>query len=491
VGSGADINTILGNGKDGGSSPFVAKSFLSGKISVHRIQSFAIFHYAMTNRISIKDVTIITLDPANRILHGNVIVENGCIAAIEPFAPRSDSGFDEVIDGRGRVLLPGFVQTHIHLCQTLFRGAADDLALIDWLKQRVWPMEAAHTPASLYASARLGIAELIKGGTTCALTMETVNHTDVVFQAVEESGFRATVGKCMMDAGEGVPAELNEQTEDSIVESLRLLERWHGAADGRIRYCFAPRFAVSCSRQLLERVARLASEYGVLVHTHASENREEIAIVENFSGQRNVHYLYSVGLTDQYVVLAHCIHLDDSELDVLQRTGIHVAHCPSSNLKLASGVARVVEMLDRGISVSLGADGAPCNNRLDIFTEMRTAALLQKVNHGPESLPALTALQMATINGAKALGLGKQIGSIEIGKRADLVLMNLQSLHTLPDYDPVSAIVYAAQTDNVETVLIDGKVVMRNRKLLTLDENKVMAEAEKEARRFAKIYQQD
>ena len=275
----------------------------------------------------------------------------------------------------------------------------------------------------------------------------------------------------------------------SIAESLRLLERWHGAADGRIRYCFAPRFAVSCSRELLERVAKLARERGVLVHTHASENREEIAIVEQLSGQRNVHYLYSVGLTDQYIVLAHCIHLDDSELDVLQRTGTHVAHCPSSNLKLASGVARVVEMLERGISVSLGADGAPCNNRLDIFTEMRTAALLQKVKHGPESLPALTALRMATTSGAKALGLGDQIGSIEIGKRADLVLMNLQSLHTLPNYDPVSAIVYAAQPENVETVLIDGKVLMRNRELLTLDESRVMAEAENEARRFATIYQ--
>lgn len=443
----------------------------------------------MNNRILIANTNIITLDAQNRILQGSVVIERGRIAAIESTPPRTDLGFDEVIDGRGRVLLPGFVQTHIHLCQTLFRGAADDLALIDWLKQRVWPMEAAHTPASLYASARLGIAELIKGGTTCALTMETVNHTDVVFQAVEESGFRATVGKCMMDAGEGVPVELNEQTDESIAESLRLLERWHGAADGRIRYCFAPRFAVSCSRDLLEQVARLARERGVLVHTHASENRDEIAIVENLSGKRNVHYLCELGLAGQYIVLAHCIHLDDSELDVLQRTGTHVAHCPSSNLKLASGIARVVDMLDRGISVSLGADGAPCNNRLDIFTEMRTAALLQKVNHGPESLPALTALRMATINGAKALGLGDEIGSIEIGKRADLVLMNLLSLHTLPNYDPVSAIVYAAETSNVETVLIDGKVVMKNRELLTLNESLVMAEAEKEARRFAAIYQ--
>ncbi|MGH9802637.1 MAG: 5'-deoxyadenosine deaminase [Blastocatellia bacterium] len=447
----------------------------------------------MKQRLIIKDATIIALDYDNRIVEGSVIIEQGHITEILPSSSSivsgGESGLDEVIDGRGRLLLPGFVQTHIHLCQTLFRGAADDLALIDWLKQRVWPMEAAHTPESLYASARLGIAELIKGGTTCALTMETVNHTDVVFQAVEESGFRATIGKCMMDAGDDVPAELNEKTEDSIAESLRLLERWHGAADGRIRYCFAPRFAVSCSKELLERVAKLARERGVLVHTHASENREEIAIVEKLTGKRNVHYLCSLGLAGQHIVLAHCVHLDDSEMEILQTTGTHVSHCPSSNLKLASGIARVVEMLDRGISVSLGADGAPCNNRLDIFTEMRTAALLQKVLHGSQSLPALTALRMATINGAKAMGMADQIGSIEIGKRADLVLLNLNSLHTVPSYDLVSTVVYSAEANNVETVIIDGQIVMRERSLLTLSESDVMKEAEKYSQRFATIFQ--
>src|SRR5262249_26989119 len=215
----------------------------------------------MTNRILIKGATIVTLDAENRIFEGSVAIDRGRIAAIGPSPiARFDISFDEVIEARGRVLLPGFVQTHIHLCQTLFRGAADDLALIDWLKQRVWPMEAAHTPDSLYASARLGVAELIKSGTTCALTMETVHYTDAVFRAVEESGFRATVGKCMMDQGEDVPSALSEETEDSIAESLDLLDRWNGRADGRIRVCFAPRFAVSCTRGLLERVAKLSRE---------------------------------------------------------------------------------------------------------------------------------------------------------------------------------------------------------------------------------------
>src|SRR5262245_32645164 len=432
----------------------------------------------MAGRLLIRDATIITLDGANRIFEGDVAIDQGRIVSIEPSGAASfNTVFDDVIDGRGRALLPGFVQTHIHLCQTLFRGAADDLELIDWLKKRVWPMEAAHTPESLYASARLGIAELIKGGTTCALTMETVNHTESVFRAVEESGIRATVGKCMMDQGNGVPAALNEETEDSISRSLDLLERWNGRADGRIRYCFAPRFAVSCTRGLLERVAKLSRELGVMVHTHASENRDEIAMVESATGKRNVEYLRDVGLTAPHVVLAHCVHLDDAELEILRSTGAHVAHCPSSNLKLASGIARVAEMLDRGVSVSLGADGAPCNNRLDMFTEMRTAALLQKVLRGARALPALTALRMATVNGALALGLADQIGSVEVAKRADLQLVKLDRLHAVPQPDPISTIVYAAEACDVDAVIIDGRIVMRDGELLTLNERDVIADA--------------
>jgi 5-methylthioadenosine/S-adenosylhomocysteine deaminase len=439
----------------------------------------------MAGRLLIKDATIITLDDANRVFKGSVAVERGRIAAVEPSATASfNITFDDVIDGRGCALLPGFIQTHIHLCQTLFRGAADDLELIDWLKQRVWPMEAAHTPSSLYASARLGIAELIKGGTTCALTMETVNHTDAVFRAVEESGFRATIGKCMMDQGNGVPEALNEKTEDSISESLDLLERWNGRAEGRIRYCFAPRFAVSCTRELLERVAKLSRDLGVMVHTHASENRDEIAMVERATGKRNIEYLRDVGLTAPHVVLAHCVHLDDAEMEILRSTGAHVAHCPSSNLKLASGVARVAELLDLGVSVSLGADGAPCNNRLDMFTEMRTAALLQKVLRGAQALPALTALRMATVNGAQALGLADQIGSVEVGKRADLQLINLDRLHTTPRPDPISTIVYATEACDVETVIIDGQIVMQERRLLTFNEEDVITQAREQARTF-------
>ena len=429
----------------------------------------------------IKNACVVTLDAANNVYEGDVFVERGRVAALgSPLSERAHKSA-KVIDARGNVLLPGFVQTHVHLCQTLFRGAADDLALIDWLKKRIWLMEAAHTAESVYASARLGIAELIRGGTTCALTMETVQHTDAVFKAVEETGFRATVGKCMMDTGRDVPGELLEQTEASIAESLNLMSRWHGQCDGRLRCCLAPRFALSCSREMLQRIAQISRERNVIVHTHASENKQEIEMVRLETGALNIEYFDEVGLTGSRVVLAHCVHVVESELEILARTGTHVAHCPSSNLKLGSGFAPIPEMISRGISVSLGADGAACNNRLDMFTEMRTAALIQKALHGAETLPALTVLRMATINGARAMGLADEIGSIEIGKRADLTILNTGSAHTIPHPDPISTIVYAAQPSDVVTVIIDGRIVMQDGRLTTLDEPVVLQEARRQS----------
>ena len=432
----------------------------------------------MSDSILIRNGTIVTVDAGNSIVRGDLLILDGRIAVIG----RQDAvKADQVIDATGCAVLPGFVQTHIHLCQTLFRGAADDLSLIDWLKKRIWPMEAAHSEESIRASAQLGVAELIKGGTTCALTMETVRHTEEVLRVVEETGFRATVGKCMMDKGEDTPPELQENSRDSINESLALIEKWDGKAGGRIQCCFAPRFAISCTRELLAEVATLAREHGVMIHTHASENKSECEIVEQDSGKRNVAYLDSLGISGAHVVLAHCVHLATEEMEILARTKTNVAHCPSSNLKLGSGLARVAEMLAREIPVSLGADGAACNNRLDMFTEMRTAALLQKLAHGPEILPAASVLRMATIDGARALGLENEIGSLERGKRADVIVVDLAKLHSSPPADVVSSLVYSAEAGDVKTAIVDGRVLMRDRELLSLDEAAVLLSANHEA----------
>ena len=431
----------------------------------------------MVNSLLIKNGTLITIDPQHRVFRQDLLIRDGRIASIG----KSDQLADTIIDATDCVVLPGFVQTHLHLCQTIFRGAADDLSLIDWLKERIWPLEAAHSRESIRASARLAVGELIKGGTTCGLTMETVRHTEEVCRVVEESGFRATIGKCMMDKGDDVPEALHEDTNQSLRDSVALLREWHGAANGRIKYCFAPRFAVSCSRELLSEVARLAREYGVMVHTHASENLNECRMVERETGLTNILYLDSVGLSGRHVALAHCVHVSQEEIELLRRTHTNVVHCPSSNLKLGSGIAPVAKMLEEGISVSLGADGAACNNRLDMFTEMRTAALLQKVTHGPETLPAERVLRMATIDGARAMGLADEIGSLEVGKAADIAIVRLGELHSTPmRNDFSSAIVYSAVATDVQTVIVAGRVLMENRELRNLDEETVIADANSE-----------
>ena len=426
----------------------------------------------------IRGATILTMNDAFEVIEGDVLVRDGRIAELGRIT--GDVAVDRTIDGRGSYLLPGFIQTHIHLCQTLFRGYADDLALLDWLKSRVWPMEAAHTPASLAAAARQAASELLRSGTTTALTMETVHDTDAVFEALEPMGLRAVVGKCMMDADSAVPPRLLEQTSRSIDDSVAIARRWHGRANGRLRAAFAPRFAVSCSRELLEAVAALAAQHDLVVHTHASENRDEVALIKTRTGRKNIDYLADTGLTTHRLCLAHCVWVDDGEQALMAERDVKVLHCPGSNLKLGSGLAPVVEMRQRGISVSLGADGAACNNHLDMFEEMRLAAVLQSVRLQPGALNARDVVQMATREGARALGLDADIGSIEVGKKADLILIDAAGP------DPYSTIVYASRGTDVRTTIVDGQVLIDDFRPVLWDPAELAASARREGAALAR-----
>lgn len=426
--------------------------------------------------IVIRNATVLTMNDALDVVTGDVVIRDGRIASIGGAA---DLAGARTIDGTGAYLLPGFIQTHVHLCQTLFRGYADDLALLDWLKTRVWPMEAAHTPRSLAAAARWAAAELLQSGTTTALTMETVHDTDAVFEALEPMGMRAVVGKCMMDADEAVPSRLMEQTTHSIDESVAIAKRWHGGANGRLRAAFAPRFAVSCSRELLEAVAKLAVEHDLVIHTHASENRDEIALIKSRTGKKNIDYLADTGLASKHLCLAHCVWVDEAEQALMAERDVKVLHCPGSNLKLGSGLAPVVEMRAKGISVSLGADGAACNNHLDMFEEMRLAAVLQSVRHKPGALTARDAVWMATREGARALGLEREIGSIEVGKKADLILVDAEGP------DPYSTIVYASRGTNVKVTIVDGDVLIDDFRPTRWDFSDIAASARTEAAALA------
>jgi 5-methylthioadenosine/S-adenosylhomocysteine deaminase len=423
------------------------------------------------------------MNEAFEVVEGDVSIRENRIAAI---GKHITAPHDRVVDARGGYVLPGFVQTHIHLCQTLFRGYADDLPLMEWLRRRVWPMEAAHTPATLRAAARLATTELLASGTTAVLTMETVHDTDAVFEAVAESGLRATIGKCMMDFDAQVPSRLQENTRASLDESVAIRKRWDGAESGRLRAAFAPRFAVSCSRELLESVASLSAQQHALVHTHASESRDEIAIVRRMSGgMSNIEYLASLRLASPHLCTAHCVWVDEREQQLLAEHDVKVMHCPGSNLKLGSGIAPVPEMRARGITVSLGADGAACNNRLDMFEEMRLAAVLQAMRKEPGVLPARDVLWMATRAGARTLGLEAEIGSIEVGKRADLIVVDRDRPHLAPGPDPYSTLVYAARGSDVRTTLVDGEVLVDDFVPLRVDRAQVAADARAAARDLA------
>ena len=428
----------------------------------------------------IRNAVILTMNDAFEIIHGDVLVRGGRIDAVGKLP--ADTQAETSIDAGGALLLPGFIQTHVHLCQTLFRGLADDLPLLAWLGQRVWPLEAAHDEGTLRAATRLAAAELLQGGTTAVLTMETVHGTDAVFEALMPTGLRAVVGKCMMNARGNEPARLYQPARDAIDESLALHARWHGAAGGRLRAALAPRFAISCTRDLLEATAAASEAEGLIVHTHASEQREEVELVRARTGLDNLAYLASLGLATERLCAAHCVWATDAEQRLLAERRVKVLHCPGSNLKLGSGIAPVVEMRARGIHVSLGADGAACNNNLDMFQEMRLAATLQAMRKGPGALSARDAVWMATREGALALGLDAEIGSIEPGKKADLIVLRTDGLHQAPGRDPYSTVVYASRPSDVQFTMVDGEIVARDGELCWADKHDVVSDAARAAR---------
>jgi 5-methylthioadenosine/S-adenosylhomocysteine deaminase len=431
----------------------------------------------------IRGGTILTMNDRFDIVEGDLSIRDGRIAAI---ASNVEGKHDRVIEARGGYVLPGLIQTHIHLCQTLFRGYADDLKLMDWLRTRVWPMEAGHTPETLRVATQLATTELLASGTTTVLTMETVHDTDVVFEEAARSGIRATIGKCMMDYDSEVPKRLQEETHASIAESLAIRKRWDGAESGRLRAAFAPRFAVSCSRELLESVAALSDQNGSIVHTHASESRDEIAIVKELSGARsNIEYLASLKLASPRLCAAHCVWVDDRDQELLAEHDVKVMHCPGSNLKLGSGIAPVPEMRARGITVSLGADGAACNNRLDMFEEMRLAGILQAMRREPGILTAREVLWMATRSGARTLGLEEAIGSLEPGKKADVIIVERDRPHLAPGPDPYSTLVYAARGSDVRTTIVDGEVLVDDFTPVRVDRAEVAVNARAAARALA------
>ena len=432
---------------------------------------------------------IITVDGKDRILKNHFVeIENDKIISIKQndekyFSQKKQRvfRFDDL------TLIPGFVQTHIHLCQTLFRGLADDLELLDWLQLRIFPYENAHNKNSLLSSVRLGINELLLSGTTTLLDMGTLRHQEVIFEELQSSGIRAIAGKCLIDKNDLFPA-FKSDTKSELDEIYQLARTYHNTSNGKIKYGFAPRFVLSSSEKLLKESFEMKKNFpGSLFHTHSSENKHEIAEVKRRHKKENIEYFDSIGVIDDHSVFAHCIHVNDKETNLLKKNNVRGSHCPSSNLKLGSGIANIPNYLENGISVSLGADGAPCNNNLSVFNEMRLAALIQKPIHGSTVMDAKTVFKLATIEGAKALHLHNEIGSIEVGKKADLVLLNLNTnMHSMSANDETiySDIVYTSSSDSVNSVMIEGEWKILNKKSLLYDQLELNQRSKEELKKL-------
>lgn len=416
-----------------------------------------------------KDFHIYTLRNGGKydFFKGSLLVEDGKIRKIfrkdndDPVIPEGA----EVIDGGFRhMIVPGFIQTHIHMCQTSHRNMAENMPLLPWLRDHIWPFEAALTKKTIGLSVIAALKELVSSGTTSVLDMGTVNHQDVIFETMGIAGFRYTGGKAMMDAGTGVPEKLLERTADSIDRSLGLFERFNGTGNGLLRYAFSPRFALSCSKELLREVRKLSDRHDILIQTHGSEHKEEVEVIRSMSGLGNIAYLDSIGALNDKTVIAHTVHPDESEISLIKDVNASIVHCPSTNLKLGSGIAPVYKYLQKGIRVGIGADGAPCNNALNIFSEMKMASLLQKgINHDASIMSAKDAVGLATINGALILGLQNITGQICENFDADMVILDMDTPQTMNfECHPTAAIVYGCDPRNVRSTMVAGRFLFRD-----------------------------
>ncbi len=398
-------------------------------------------------------------------IRGSVITQIGTVT--EPA--------ERVIDCRGKLIIPGLINTHTHAAMTLFRSYADDMMLMDWLQTKIWPAEANLTADDVYWGTQLAIAEMLKSGTTCFTDMYF--FMPEVAKAVAESGIRAVLSRGMA----GVTPTANQ----ALAESENFYKEWHNAADGRITVMLGPHAPYTCPPDYLKKVTALATKLGSQIHIHLSETAGEVADCQKQYGKSPIALMKEIGVLDHGVLAAHCVHVSPEDIAIMKEKQVRVAHNPGSNMKLASGVAPVPDMLKAGICVGLGTDGAASNNNLDMLEELRLAAMLHKVHQlDPLAVPAKTAVDMATIYGATALGLDTITGKLEVSYKADITIFDMQEPHWHPQHDRLSLLTYAASSRDVHTVIVDGKILLDNRRLTTIDEERLLSEVDRRGMRL-------
>ncbi len=403
------------------------------------------------------------------IKNGELLVENDRILYVGPRRQYEGREIDREIEGKNKLIMPGLVNAHTHAAMTLFRGYADDMALMNWLEKKIWPAEARLTPEDIYWGTMLAIGEMIRGGITCFADMYF--HMDMVAQACLESGIRAALSQGLigLDKAKGAAG---------IIESKNIVSRWHGAGEGRITIMLGPHAPYTCPPQYLVEVMEVAADLDLPLHIHLAETRNEVKESLQKHNKRPVELMDSIGLFQHKVLAAHCVHLSQEEINILASKGVAIAHNPGSNLKLGSGIAPLADLLKEGALVALGTDGAASNNNLDILEELRLAALLAKGSQeDPSLIPAHQALDMATLNGVKSLFLEDGLGVLKTHSPADIIMLDLEKPHLNPLHELDAHLVYAAQSSDVEMVMVKGKILMEKRRLLTIDEERVFYEA--------------
>jgi 5-methylthioadenosine/S-adenosylhomocysteine deaminase len=426
-------------------------------------------------RILIRGVAVIPKPEAGVIPKADVVIEGRRFSAVV-VGEEVQGPFDRVIEGEGKLLIPGLVNAHTHLAMTLFRGLAQDRPLMDWLEKEVWPREKKLTGEIVHWFSLLGLVEMIRSGTTAFADMYF--FMEEVAEAVEKAGVRAVLSY-------GIIVPTPERLEPELKKAENFAREWDGKAEGRIRAALSPHAPYTCGPDVWKKAVALCRELRIPIHTHLAETAEEVARWQKEKGRSPVEWLEELGVFGVPTLAAHCVHLSEKDMEILAAHGVSAVHCPTSNLKLACGIAPVVEMLKSGVNVCLGTDGAGSAGDLNMVEEMRLAALLAKVKAGdPQALPAPEALGLATWRGAAALGWGKELGTIEPGRRADGVMIRLDEAHLIPDYDLLANLVYAAQGADVDTVFVDGRFLLLEGELQTLDEEKIIRRCRELAAKF-------
>ncbi len=423
----------------------------------------------------IKNAYVISMNAKREVYNnGSILIEGDSIKAIGKIDEELLSENTEIIDAKGKIVLPGLINTHVHLSQQLGRGIADDVDLLTWLRERVWPYESSFDYEASLVSSTACCIEMIKSGVTTFLESGG-QYVEAMVEAVKNTGMRAALSKSVMDEGIGLPNNWIKTADEEIETQKELYDKYNNTADGRVKIWFGLRTVFNNSDELILKTKKIADELKTGIHMHIAEIAAENDYVKSNRGNSTVEHLHKLGALGPNLLAVHTVWLTDREIDLFRLYDVKVSHNPAAAMKVVLGFARIPEMLEKGISVSIGTDGAPSNNRMDMMREMYLTSLIHKGRTlNPKIVPAEQILEMATINGAKCAMLENEIGSLEVGKKADLIILNPNTLHSIPLHDPIANIVYTMSSENVESTMCNGQWLMKNREILVLNENELI-----------------